>query len=130
MTKTFIGARDVEPSREVSTPYEFQMTGADQRVARDPETLAWLARALGEKKMKSRAWPIFDERRLEQFLEAAGIDTAAAVKAHEDTMPPPAELTQIGPCIEKLRGASFLNFPEQEACVFLKRVVQGSPHRR
>jgi len=130
MARTFVGAHDVKNDVDNSALYEYQMTGADQRVSRDPDALAWLAKAHAEMESKKRAWAIFNGRRLGAFLTAAGVDVGAAAKAQDDSMPPPPGLADLGSCIGKLRGASFLNVSEQDACVALERVMQRSPHRR
>ncbi len=121
--------RDVVSQREVA--FERSMTGADARVARHPDTVAWLGKVYGELVNGSRTWPGLDKRLLKKFLRAAGVEPDTTVKAHDDAVPPPADLgSDVAVCLEKLTGASFLTAPPGVVCMMLHERAQRSPHRR
>jgi hypothetical protein len=129
MAQMVKSVRDVVSQREIA--YERSMTGADARVARHPETVAWLGKVYGELCNRSRTWPGLDQRLLKKFLRAAGVDLDATTKAHQDAVPPPADLgNDVAACLEKLTGASFLTHPPGTVCMMLHDRAQRSPHRR
>ena len=130
MTRFYVGSKDVEHRCDPVATFDSLTTGADQLIAKNLAAVAWLGKVYGEMQQKSRTWPIFNEQRLGQFLFQAGFNTKAATEAHEDPIPPPPCLADVGGCLETLRGASFLAVPDQQACTFLKSLIDRSPHRR
>ena len=113
---TFKSARDVRPERDFRLAHESGMCGADQRVGRSPETVAWLAKVLAEMDGQKREWPMFEPRMLKRFLQAVGFDIKAAAEEDADALPVPEDLHTPETCFEKLRGASFLTMPAGAAC--------------
>jgi hypothetical protein len=115
-----------EQAKEVSYSGDFRMSGGDQKLARDPAILTFLARAYAEERNGRRPWPMFLTKQLGDFLTAAGVDIGAAVKADENAMEIPAELTEMEVCMNKMHGASFLAHPAGQACLALRRRSQMS----
>ena len=128
-TRLAVGIQE-PPKRRGSWTSGRPMTGADQFVARRPGVVAWLAKCLAEMRHKSREWPFLDERRLEAFLRRAGVDVDAALKAHEDALPVPEQLSTIGDCIGAIRNASFLTRSAESACALVRKRHVESLHRR
>jgi hypothetical protein len=123
MTRSLVSARTIDrpPKQPALIGNNYRMTGGDERVGRDAKCVAWLTKVLGEIVQGSRDWPIFSERKLEQFLRAKGVDVAAAVKAHEDALPVPEFGDDPEVCVPKFYGASFLATDPHSACAFMKR---------
>jgi hypothetical protein len=104
------------------------MTGADSRVARDPEALNFLARVAADKRHGSRPWPGFDLQQLESFLSRAGVDLETARKDHaEATEHMPEIVREPERCIPFLKGASFLADGVENVCSGLRRLYQTAP---
>lgn len=119
--------RDPRERREFSPTRS--MTGADQRIARNPDTVSWLAKVYAEMEHGSRSWQCFDKKRLRSFLQQAGVDRKKAVDAHEDSLPIPSHLGRPEHCIPALKSASFLNVDVGGACVLIERRSREKPAR-
>ena len=131
MSRFLVSKSDrVREKDETTWRNDYRMSGGDQMLSRHAEIVAFLAKCYAEEVNERRRWPMFDVKRLGQFLGAAGIDVDAAIKTDADAMQIPDELTDMEVCINKMHGASFLTEPTAEACVALKRRDRMSNSRR
>lgn len=127
--KTYIGYKDVKDEREVQPHHMRPLTGADRRVSRHPDLVSWLSKAYVEIEAGARDWP-FNGRKLREFLRACGVDIEGATKSDEDALPMPDDVCDVAICMDRLKGASFLNGPVGNVCMFLHRRSQVAPRRR
>jgi hypothetical protein len=107
---------------ETPSPGGIRMTGRDERIGRNPEIVAWLAKVYGEITNESRPWPEFHAKRLGAFLQSRGVDLGRAVKDHGDSLKDiPESIRAIEGCIPALKGASFLSTSADAACFKIRR---------
>jgi hypothetical protein len=111
------------PPPAVSWAGDFRPSGGDQALARDPESLAWLAKVYSENVQGKRAWDdLFHVERLGLLLTHAGVDLDAAQKADADAaMDVPAHLADMSTCMADLAGASFLKAAPGAVCEAIRR---------
>lgn len=124
MQRHLMGVNDTPAPAAFAHASDYRMSGGEQRLARDPDLMAFLAKVYAEVENERRPWPMFDARRLGKFLGAAGIDVDAALKADADAMSMPAIVNDTAACMDKFNGASFLTQPSGQACYALKRRSQ------
>jgi hypothetical protein len=109
---------------------DYRMSGADQALARQPEIVAFLGKCYAETVNERRDWPVFNAKRLGQFLAAAGVDLEAAIKADADAMVIPDELADPAICFAKFQGLSFLTQPAMDTCLVLRHQYRQAHSRR
>jgi hypothetical protein len=121
MSMLFKSYRQVE---EPKSPPKFgsdtRLSGADQLIRRDTETVAWLAKCYAEMLTDKRRWPIFSEKRLGAFLSAIGVDLDAQVKAVDEPLGVPDYCDSMEQSMSKFYGASFLAKDAHEVCAHLR----------
>lgn len=100
---------------------DVRLSGADQLLARDADTVAWLAKCWAEMKTDRRRWPIFSEKHLGAFLGAIGVDLDAAIKAEDDGRDVPGYCDSPAESMKRFSGVSFLSQSPVSACDYLRK---------
>lgn len=106
-----------------------RLSGADQLLARDAESIGWLGKCYAQMVTASEnqnPWPIFNEKKLGRYLAALGVDLAAHVKAVDGELDIPAWADSLPESMHKLEGCSFLTKTAPVVCVHLRRRRQQS----
>jgi len=101
---------------------DVRLSGADQLLARDPETVAFLAKCYAEKVTHppGQRWPIFAEKRLGAFLAALGVDLEEAKKFVGEPTDVPTYCDSMEQSVKMFNGASFLAKNVYEVCAHLR----------
>lgn len=100
---------------------DVRLSGADQLLAHDGETVAWLAKCWAEIATDKRRWPIFSEKKLGAFLDVIGVDLDAAVKAvDEDERDIPEYCDSPAESMKRFSGCSFLAQSPVSVCNHLR----------
>jgi hypothetical protein len=101
-----------------------RLSGADQLLARDTDTIGWLAKCYAQQHTASEnqnPWPIFSEKKLGAYLAALGVDLDAHCKAVDGELTIPAWADSLPHSIKKLEGCSFLTKAAPDVCLHLRR---------
>jgi hypothetical protein len=110
---------EVEKPRETMFANATRLSGRDQIIARDGDTVDWLGKCYAEQVNGVRDWPIFDRKRLGDYLVAIGVDVEQAKSEAADAgVPEHFDSMQYG--VNTLRGASFLTKDVHDVARFLR----------